>query len=49
MSKEKKKGTTPTPPNKPKFSSYWIYGLIIIIFIAISMLTGSTGMGDGYK
>ncbi len=49
MSTDKKKNTSTTPPNKPKFSSYWIYGLIIIIFIAISMLTGSSGIGEPKK
>ena len=49
MSTEKKKNTNSTPPKKPKFSSYWIYGLIIIIFIAISMLSGSTSIGEGKK
>ncbi len=48
MAKEEKK-VGGTPPNKPKFSSYWIYGLIVVIFIAISMLTGSTGLGEAKK
>lgn len=48
MSKEQKKNST-TPPNKPKFSSYWIYGLIIIIFIAISMLSSGGGLSDTQK
>lgn len=48
MSKEQKKKST-TPPNKPKFSSYWIYGLIIIIFIAISMLSSGGGLTDSKK
>lgn len=48
MAKEEKNAGG-TPPNKPKFSSYWIYGLIVIIFIAISMLTGSSGLGEAQK
>lgn len=48
MSKDQKKNST-TPPNKPKFSSYWIYGLIIIIFIAISMLSSGGGLSDTQK
>ncbi len=48
MAKEEK-NSGGTPPNKPKFSSYWIYGLIVIIFIAISMLTGSSGLGEAQK
>lgn len=46
MSKETK--NTP-PPNKPKFSNYWIYGLIVIIFIAISMFSGSSGFNEPKK
>jgi len=43
MSKETK--NTP-PTNKPKFSNYWIYGLIIVIFIAISMFSGGNGFNE---
>ncbi len=39
MAKENK---NKTPSKKPKFSSYWIYGIIVLIFIAISSL-GSGG------
>ncbi|GGG30608.1 ATP-dependent zinc metalloprotease FtsH [Dokdonia pacifica] len=46
MSKETK--NTP-PANKPKFSNYWIYGLIIVIFIAISMFSGNGGFGEPKK
>jgi len=46
MSKETK--NTP-PTNKPKFSNYWIYGLIIVIFLAISMLSGNGGFGEPKK
>lgn len=28
-------------PKKPKFSAYWIYGGIIIIFLAINIFSGS--------
>jgi ATP-dependent metalloprotease FtsH len=30
-----------TEPKKPKFSAYWIYGAIIIIFLGINFLGGS--------
>ena len=43
MANEKKNNT---PPNKPKFSNYWIYGLIILIFIGISSLGGGGGFSD---
>ena len=46
MSKETK--NTPQT-NKPKFSNYWIYGLIIVIFIAISMFSGNGGFGEPKK
>ncbi len=46
MSKEKK--NTPQP-KKPKFSNYWIYGLIALIFIAISLLNGGAGLNDPKK
>ncbi len=46
MSKETK--NTPQA-NKPKFSSYWIYGLIVVIFIAISMLSGNSGLNEPKK
>ena len=46
MSKEKK---NTTQPNKPKFSNYWIYGLIALIFIAISLLNGGAGLNDAKK
>ena len=39
MAKENK---SDTPSKKPKFSSYWIYGTIILIFIAISSLGGGS-------
>ncbi|WP_452598567.1 ATP-dependent zinc metalloprotease FtsH [Pontimicrobium sp. MEBiC01747] len=31
-----------TPPKKPKFNSYWIYGLIIIALIAVSVFGSDT-------
>jgi len=31
-----------TPQKKPKFNSYWIYGLIIIALIAVSVFSGDT-------
>jgi cell division protease FtsH len=46
MSKETK--NTP-PANKPKFNNYWIYGLIVVIFIAISMFSGNGGFGEPKK
>jgi len=46
MSKETK---NTTPANKPKFSNYWIYGLIVVIFIAISMFSGNGGFGEPIK
>jgi len=32
---------------KPKFSPYWVYGLIIVIFLAINMFSGSMGSSTG--
>jgi len=39
MSNEKNKNT-----KKPKFSPYWIYGIIIAVFLAIQLFSGSTGL-----
>ena len=44
MAKENKSNTPKT--NKPKFSSYWIYGLAILIFIAISSLGGGSSFKE---
>ena len=30
---------------KPKFSSYWIYGLILVIFLFINLFSGGVGSG----
>lgn len=46
MSKEKK---NTSQPNKPKFSNYWIYGLIAVLFLAISLFNGGTGLNDPGK
>ena len=46
MSKEKK---NTSQPNKPKFSNYWIYGLIAILFLAISLFNGGSGLNDPGK
>ena len=35
-------------PKKPKFSAYWIYGAIILIFLGINFFTGS-GFSDPEK
>ena len=48
MSKENK-NTTPNKPTKPKFSSWWIYGIIIVIFLAISSLGGGAGINEPKK
>jgi len=32
---------------KPKLSPYWVYGLIIVIFLAINMFTGGMGSSTG--
>ncbi len=32
---------------KPKFSPYWVYGLIIVIFLAINLFSGSMGSSSG--
>jgi len=32
---------------KPKFSPYWVYGLIIVVFLAINMFSGSMGSSTG--
>ncbi|RMB63898.1 ATP-dependent metallopeptidase FtsH/Yme1/Tma family protein [Dokdonia sinensis] len=44
----KNKKNTPSP-KKPKFSAYWIYGIIIVIFFAISALGSGDGLGDASK
>ena len=44
MSKEKK--NTPPQNNKPKFSNYWIYGLIAVLFLSISLFSGGSGLND---
>ena len=45
MSKEKK-----TPQgDKPKFSNYWIIGLIVTMFLAISLFNGGSGLNDPKK
>ena len=46
MSNKESKNTPPT--NKPKFSSYWIYGAVILIFLAISALSGG-GLNDAKR
>ena len=46
MSKEKK---NTSQPNKPKFSNYWIYGLIAVLFLAISLFNGGSGLNDPGK
>lgn len=46
MSKEKK--NTPQS-NKPKFSNWWIYGLIAVLFIAISLFNGGSGLNEPQK
>ncbi len=46
MSKEKK--NTPQP-SKPKFSNWWIYGLIAVLFITISLFNGGSGLNEPKK
>lgn len=46
MSKEKKKSPQ---GNKPKFSNYWIYGIIALLFLAISLFNGGSGFNDPQK
>lgn len=41
MAKQQPKNTNTKPdPRKPKFSAYWIYGAIIIFFLAINFFSG---------
>ena len=42
MSNDKKLNT-----KKPKFSPYWIYGIIIVIFLGIQLLSGGMGSTTG--
>lgn len=42
MSKDNKLNT-----KKPKFSPYWIYGIIIVIFLGIQVLSGGMGSTTG--
>lgn len=42
MSKNKK-----VSPKKPKINPYWIYGIIIVIFIAINIIGGGFGSSSG--
>jgi len=50
MSDKESKNKKNTPaPKKPKFSAYWIYGIIIVIFFAISALGSGDGLGDASK
>jgi len=42
MSKDKK-----VSPKKPKISPYWIYGIIIVIFIIINVVSGGLGSSSG--
>jgi cell division protease FtsH len=28
---------------KPKFNSWWIYGIVIVIFLGIQMISGMSG------
>lgn len=43
MKKEKKTTTPPhnQPPNKPKFSVYWIYAIAILVFIGMQIFSSS--------
>ncbi|MCF8715873.1 ATP-dependent zinc metalloprotease FtsH [Joostella atrarenae] len=40
MAKENKNNTS---PKKPKFSSYWIYGAILVIIIGMQLFSGGSG------
>ena len=42
---EKENKNTPTP-KKNKYSSYWIFGILIVMFFALTALGGGEGMGD---
>ncbi len=46
MAKEQPKKNT--DPKKPKFSAYWIYAAIILVFLAINFFSGS-GFSDPQK
>lgn len=46
MSKEKKKIPQ---SNKPKMSNYWIIGLVVAMFLAISLFSGGSGLNDPKK
>lgn len=46
MSKEKKKAPQ---GNKPKMSNYWIIGLVVAMFLAISLFNGGGGLNDPKK
>ncbi|MCH7524797.1 MAG: ATP-dependent zinc metalloprotease FtsH [Bacteroidetes bacterium] len=46
MLKDKKTTNKRTTNKKPKFSQYWVYGIVIVIFLAINVFSGlgsSTG------
>ncbi|SHJ22441.1 ATP-dependent zinc metalloprotease FtsH [Aquimarina spongiae] len=43
MAKENKK---PEPNKKPKFSAYWIYAIIIVGFLVLNFMGGSSGLGS---
>jgi cell division protease FtsH len=30
---------------KPKFNSWWIYGIVIVVFLGIQMISGMSGSG----
>jgi cell division protease FtsH len=42
---EKENKNTPTP-KKNKYSSYWIFGILIVMFFALTALGGGEGIGD---
>jgi cell division protease FtsH len=42
---DKENKNTPTP-KKNKYSSYWIFGILIVMFFALTALGGGEGMGD---
>ncbi|MBE16008.1 MAG: ATP-dependent zinc metalloprotease FtsH [Dokdonia sp.] len=42
---EKENKNSPTP-KKNKYSSYWIFGILIVMFFALTALGGGEGMGD---
>ena len=46
MSKEKKKAPQ---GNKPKMGNYWIIGLVVAMFLAISLFSGGSGLNDPKK